>query len=214
LPKSDALRMNRVIGLGHRAAASEAMIDEIIERYRSARLRRFSFLLSAGPQSDAIATWLGERGFEPHGGYTLLIRDARLPVPPRVASRVRVARARREDRLMVVSIMEEVFGSPASRRSWSLASIGAPGYEHFLAHVGKSAVAAGTLQVEGDVAWLGGGATLTPWRRIGAHGALIAARLERAARLGCRWIWVQTNLPGRGHRDASRRNLVRLGFQQ
>jgi len=214
LPKSDSLRMNRVVGLGHRGGASESMIDEIIARYRSARLRRFSFLLSSGPQREAITSWLGARGFEAHGGYTLLIRDARVPLPPRAESRVRVVRARRQDRLAVVEIIEEVFASPKSRRTWSLATVGAPGYEHYLAYVGKTAVAAGTLQVEGDVAWLGGGATLTRWRRIGAHGALIAARLERAARLGCRWVWVQTNLPGRGHRDASRRNLVRLGFQQ
>src|SRR5215468_10192846 len=105
LPKSDSLRMNRVIGLGHRGAAHEAMIDEIIERYRNAGIRRFSFLLSAGSQSDAISAWLGERGFEPHGGYTLLIRDARMPVPQRSASRVRVARAQRSDGPTVVSII-------------------------------------------------------------------------------------------------------------
>jgi hypothetical protein len=214
LPRSDSLRMNRVVGLGHRGGASEDMIDEIIARYRSARLKRFSLLMSPGPQREAIISWLGARGFESHGGYTLLIRDARVPVPGRAESRVRIARARRDDRLTVVEIIEEVFASPRSRRGWSLATVGATGYEHYLAYVGTKAVAVGTLQVEGDVAWLGGGATLTRWRRIGAHGALITARLERAARLGCRWVWVQTNLPGRGHGDASRRNLVRLGFEQ
>ena len=215
LPKSDSLRMNRVIGLGHRGVARRAMIDEIIGHYRSAGLRRFSFLVSPGPQTAEITAWLGERSFEPHGGYTLLIRDARIPVRrPKSAARLRVARARGGDRLSVVRIAEECFGTPRGRRSWALAAIGATGYEHYLAWVGRTPVAMGTLQVDGDLAWLGGGATLPRWRRIGAHGALIAARLARAARLGSRWVWVQTNLPGRGQRDASRRNLVRLGFVQ
>jgi hypothetical protein len=191
------------------------MIDEIIERYRGAGLRRFSFLLSSGPQADEIMAWLRQRGFEPHGGYTLLIRDGRVPVAkPRGAARLRVARARRGDRLVVVRIIEECFAMPRSRRSWALSAIGTSGYQHYLAWVGSTAVAVGTLQVEGDLAWLGGGATLPRWRKMGAHGALIAARLTRAARLGCRWIWVQTNLPSRGQRDASRRNLMRLGFEQ
>src|SRR5262245_44370007 len=215
LPKSDSLRMNRVIGLGHRGLARESMIDEIVARYRSAGLRRFSFLMSPGPQAAEIAAWVGERGFEPHGGYTLLVRDARIPVSrPRSAARLRVARSRSDDRLTVVRIIEEVFGAPRSRRSWALAAIGSPGYEHYIAWVDRTPVAVGTLQVEGDMAWLGGGATLPRWRRAGAHGALIAARLARAARLGSRWVWVQTNLPGRGQRDASRRNLVRMGFEQ
>jgi hypothetical protein len=214
LPRSDSLRMNRVIGVGHRGDAQATWIDEIVERYRGARLRRFSFLLSPGPQAEAITSWLAARGFEPHGGYTLLLRDARRPPPRSRPTGLRVARARRSDRETVVRIIEECFGSPRSRRSWTMASVGAPGYEHYLAFVGRTAVAVGTLQVEGDMAWLGGGATSTRWRRRGAHGALIAARLARAARLGCRWVWVQTNLPGRGQRDASRRNLLRLGFEQ
>ena len=215
LPKSNSLRMNRVIGLGHRGLARRAMIDEIIARYRGAGLRRFSFLLSPGPQAAEITAWLRERDFEPHGGYTLLIRDARIPVSrPKRAARLRIARARRGDRLSVVRIIEECFATPRSRRSWSLAAVGTPGYEHYLAYVGRTSVAVGTLQVEGALAWLGGGATLPRWRRIGAHGALIAVRLARAARLGSRWVWVQTNLPSRGQRDASRRNLVRLGFEQ
>src|SRR5205085_3663968 len=42
MARSDALRMNRVIGLGHRGAATEAAIDEIIEHYRRAKVQRFT----------------------------------------------------------------------------------------------------------------------------------------------------------------------------
>ena len=206
LPKSNPLRMNRVIGLGHRGLARRAMIDEIIARYRGAGLRRFSFLLSPGPQAAEITAWLRERDFEPHGGYTLLIRDARIPVgrPKRVA-RLRIARARRGDRLSVVRIIEECFATPRSRRSWSLAAVGTPGYEHYLAYVGRTSVAVGTLQVEGALAWLGGARRFRAGDGSARTGRASREPVGSGSRPTCR---------SRGQRDASRRNLVRLGFEQ
>lgn len=210
---SDALRTNRVIGLGHDGRARESMIDEIIAFYRDARLRRFSLMMSPGPQSDRIAAWLLARGFAPGGGHSLLVRDARKPVPV-VRSAVRVARARRGDVDAILGIHERCFALPASRRDWSRAAFEDSGLEQYLAWVGATPVAVGALRMEDGLAWLGGGATLTPWRRRGAHAALIAARLRRAARRGCRWIWVETVMPVPGRPAGSRRNLLRGGFEE
>jgi hypothetical protein len=211
---SDALRMNRVIGLGHLGRAREEMIDGIIERFRAARLGRFSVVLSPGPQVAEITEWLTRRGLERHGGYALLVRDARRPVPsfrPRLG--LKVARAGRKDAEAVVSIHEQAFFSPASRRSWALAGATMPGIEQYLVWSGRVPVAAGSLRIDGRLAWLGGGATLTSWRRHGAHAALIAARLRRAARAGCRWVWVETADPEPGRPAGSNRNLIRMGFE-
>ena len=212
LETSNALRMNRVIGLGHRGRARETMIDEIVEWYRTAGLERFSFHVSPGPQAIEIRDWLSRRGFKPQVGHALLLRDGRQPVP-RVASAARVTRVGPAQASVVVDINERCFGSPASRRAWSLAAAKAPRYEHFVARVGKKPVGAGALQVAGDLAWLGGGATLTAWRKRGVHSALIAARLRRASQRGCRWVWVETLAPTPGRPDGSRRNLLRLGFE-
>lgn len=208
---SDALRMNRVIGLGHQGLARESMIDDIIALYRQARLRRFSVMMSPGPQADRVAGWLLARGFTRHGGHSVLVRDARAAVPA-VRSAVRVARARRADVEAILGIHERCFALAPSRRPWSRAALEDRGTEQFLGWVGAIPVAAGALRVEGRLAWLGGGATLTPWRRHGAHGAVIAARLRRAARHGCRWVWVETTIPAPGRPEGSRRNLMRAGF--
>jgi hypothetical protein len=208
---SDALRTNRVIGLGHEGRARESMIDEIIAFYRGARLRRFSLMMSPGPQSDRIAGWLLARGFAPGGGHSLLVRDARTPVPL-VRSAVRVARARRADVDAILAIHQRCFALPANRRAWSRAAFEDRGLEQYLAWVGATPVAAGALRMEDGLAWLGGGATLTRWRRHGAHAVLIAARLRRAARQGCRWTWVETVMPAPGRPTGSSRNLVRAGF--
>lgn len=212
LEKSNALRMNRVAGLGHNGGAREAMIDEIIEHYRAARLSRFSVLVEPGPQAKRIEGWLRKRGFEPHGGTNLFLRDCRIPVPS-IESEVRVERVRAKDRTDVVRIHHDTFGIPSSYLPWSTAAAAARGYEHFIAFVGKEPAAVGALRVDGDMAWLGGGATRTRWRRRGAQSSLIASRLKRAARLGCAWAYSETNLPTPGRPQGSRRNLLRLGFE-
>lgn len=210
---SNALRMNRVIGLGHQGLARESLIDEIIALYRQAKLRRFSVMMSPGPQAERITEWLLARGFTRHGGHSLLVRDARETVPT-LRSAVRVARARRADVEAILAIHERCFALAASRRPWSRAALEDPELEQYVAWVGATPVAVGALRMEGRLGWLGGGATLTRWRRHGAHGAVIAARLRRAARRGCRWVWVETAIPAPGRPEGSRRNLVRAGFAE
>ena len=211
MEKSDALRMNRVVGLGHRGAARESMIDTLIATYRDAGLQRFAVMLAPGPQRAEIERWLRKRGFTHKGGHAVLLRDCRQPLPP-IATTVRVVRARRADREAVVAIHAATFRPPPSRMGWELAAAAAPGYEHYLAFDGATPISVGSLRVDGRVAWLGGGATLTGWRGRGAHAALIAARLRRAARRGCIWAWAETALPVPGRPQGSFRNLLRLGF--
>lgn len=210
---SDALRMNRVIGLGHQGLARESMVDEIIDVYRGARLGRFSVMIGPGPQAGSIQRWLLARGFAPHGGHSLLARPCSVAIPA-VPSRVRVVRANQGHADAILAIHERCFALPPSRRSWGRASLRSAGQEQYLATVGRTVVAAGTLRIDGDLAWIGGGATLTRWRRHGAHHALIVARLRRAARRGCGWVWVETALPVPGRPQGSRRNLTRLGFEE
>lgn len=212
LETSDALRVNCVTGLGHRGEASEQALDAIVEVYRESGVPRFTVELTPGPQAPAIACWLERRGFTRHGAHTLLLRDLRMPVAHR-CSGVRVARAKRAELPAVVEILSACFAIPAGRRPWSLATAASGASEQFLAFVDGRPVGTGALGVDRDLAWLGGGATLTRWRGRGAHAALIAARLRRAVHHGCRWAWSETATPSPGRPQGSWRNLQRLGFQ-
>lgn len=213
LAKSDALRLNRVIGLGHRGEADESMVDGIIGHYRAAKVKRFSVLLGPGPQSAEIERWLIRRGLVRHGGYALHVRDLRTPVPS-VMTKLRVARARRADDEAVVRILSESFWVPVSRKQWTLAAAAARENEILLAWAGATPVAVATVRVTDRLAWLGGASTRVRWRRQGAQGALIAARLRRATKAGCEWAWSETAPQVAGRPDGSRRNLVRMGFEQ
>ena len=42
MERSDSLRMNRVIGIGHRSPVSPGTVDRVLELYRSSGLERFS----------------------------------------------------------------------------------------------------------------------------------------------------------------------------
>ncbi len=217
LGASEALRMNRTVGLGSRGRATAAAVDEIVDFYRAARCHAYSVEVAPGPQHDAIALWLRDRGFHPATGLAMLSR----PLGPAIARQPgswRVRRARRSEIETVMELFGHVFPVAASVRPWSLASAASRG-EHYLAWpvLGGAGevppVAVATLVVDGPIAWLRGGATLTPWRRRGGQTALIAARLRRGARLGCTRAWSETAWPVPGQPDGSRRNLLRLGFE-
>ena len=60
-----------------------------------------------------------------------------------------------------------------------------PGFEHFLAYENRTPVSAAILVTHGDFAYLGWAGTAEEHRGKGGQNALIKARLNRAAELGC-----------------------------
>jgi GNAT superfamily N-acetyltransferase len=83
----------------------------------------------------------------------------------------------------------------------------AEGYEMYLARLGDEPIGAATLCLAGGVAFIMGSGVRPAFRRRGAQGALIRARLERARELGYTVACSNTQ-PG----TSSRRNMERHGF--
>jgi GNAT superfamily N-acetyltransferase len=81
-------------------------------------------------------------------------------------------------------------------------------HELYLAFAGDEPIGGGALAWSGGVALVNGSGVRPAFRRRGAQGALLRARLERARELGCE-IACSSTLPG----TASRRNMERHGFQ-
>jgi hypothetical protein len=104
MPISDALRMNRVIGLGHRQRVEASTIDDLVERYRAAKVKRFCVMVSPGPHAAALGRLLAARGFVRQRGLALLLRDCRKPVAS-VASALRVVRESRALRRAALEIL-------------------------------------------------------------------------------------------------------------
>jgi hypothetical protein len=95
------------------------------------------------------------------------------------------------------AVMEQVFADLAR----------AAGFRRYLARIDGQVAGAASLFVHGNIAFLSGATTLPPFRRRGAQTALLARRLDDAARLGCALACVVT-APG----TRSQANAQRGGF--
>ena len=80
-------------------------------------------------------------------------------------------------------------------------------HELFLAFLGDEPIGGGALAWSGQIACVNGSGVRPAFRRRGAQGALLRARLNRARELGCT-VGYSTTFPG----TASRRNMERHGF--
>jgi GNAT superfamily N-acetyltransferase len=80
-------------------------------------------------------------------------------------------------------------------------------HELFLSWLGDEPIGGASLAWADGIAFAAGSGVRPRFRRRGAQGALIRARLDRARELGCELVCTST-LPG----TASRRNMERHGF--
>jgi GNAT superfamily N-acetyltransferase len=221
--EAQALRDAVLLGGGRAGMAGGAMCLA----HPHARARLFNRAYPLGPLVDvaAIASWYGDHphqiasppgylglddqlraaGYEPAGAVAKHRRSTE-----GVADAVTELRiAKTLDGNVLEALVIEAFDVPPETFGGLSAFVGGPGWQSFLAWDGDRPAACGALYVDGDVAWLGMGATRPAYRGRGAQAALLAARLRRARELGALQAASETDLDG-----VSSRNLVRAGFQR
>jgi hypothetical protein len=105
------------------------------------------------------------------------------------------------------------YGLPAWAGEWSARVVGRAGWHCFVAYDGDEPAGVGALFVDGDAGWLGFGATVEEKRGRGAQGAILAARINRAAALRLETLVTETGAPRETGPGASYRNILRSGFE-
>ncbi len=210
VPTIDILLFNRVIGAGLPAATREE-IDEVIQPFKSTKLKSWGVQLSPAAEPDELADWLEEDGLVRRDNWSKLYRPA--GEVPEVATDLRIEKAGPKDAVAVGRITRKAFALPETRESWIASLVGRPNWHHYLAVEGGEPLAAAALYVHGTVGWMGVAGTLEGARGRGAQSALLARRLVDGAHLGCQWFVAETgeDLPDRP--NSSYHNMVRLGFQ-
>jgi len=88
------------------------------------------------------------------------------------------------------------------------------GWQCWVALDGDEPAGAGALFAAEGVAYLGLAGTLSEHRGKGAQSALLAARIRRAAELGCDLVITETGERGGDRPSNSYRNIVRAGFTE
>ena len=84
----------------------------------------------------------------------------------------------------------------------------------FLSHDGNTPAGAGGLFVDGKFGWLDWAATDPAFRRRGSQSAIMAARLDLAAGLGCEYVFTETGEAVEGDPQHSYRNILKAGFRE
>jgi len=212
LPAVPVSYFNRVIGLGMREPATEAMLDQLTRHYAEAGIKAYWIHLSPAARPSSLPDWLEARGFRlaPRRSWAKFLRGSD-PLPE-AQTELTVRRAVAADADRVADIVCTAYGMPLSFAPWFAALVTRPGWQVFLAMKEGQAIASGSLYRAADTAWLGIGATLPEWRNQGAQSALIAARI--AAATDGHVLATETGEPVGEEPNPSLSNLQRAGFQQ
>ena len=198
---------NGVFFFGCGTTVSRTDLLNILDVFRQSGTERFFFWLSPNPQEEEIVEWLRDNRLKPFGGtrYPTLIR----PVE-KVASfqtHLDVCRVSGHEVENYKDAILRIFDPwPCT---FFLESVDQPGFDHFLAYDAGTPVSAAILAHHGDFAYLGWAGTAEAHRRKGGQNALIRARLNRAAELGCRVACSETL----SMLKTSLGNLKRNGFE-
>jgi GNAT superfamily N-acetyltransferase len=166
--------------------------------------------VSSARGADLEAALL-QRGYTP--GYPWM-KFSRGTEPPDDAHTELLVEAVAADRAAdFARVVVEGFETPARFAGWLAELPGRDGWHCFVAYDGGTPAACGALHVFDDLGWLGIAATRPDFRRRGAQSAILAARIRRAAELGCTLVVTETGELVDDRPSNSYRNILRAGFE-
>lgn len=165
--------------------------------------------LVSGPVTAALRARLEGLGHRPTVIAPLAVMDLRATELASLSGSpgIRVTSVRGPMTGLFRDVLLRGYSAPPAVSSFLTAEHASPVVHRCLAWHGEEAIAAAALSLHGDVAVLGGAATLPQWRGSGAQLALLRHRLQVAAAAGAE-LATATAAPG----SPSARNLVRAGF--
>jgi GNAT superfamily N-acetyltransferase len=205
---------NRALGLGLAEPATEAALDGI-DDFFSRRGLAYDIPLTPDAQPSELPEWLEARGFRCGYAWTKFARRADLTndLDRLLGSRLRVEAVSADRADLFADVFMRAYGTPEVTRPLLERLPGSGGWHCFVAFDGDEPAATGSLFVTDEVGWVGAGGTLPEFRRRGAQGALLAARIEAGCEAGCETLVTETGEPIDGQPGGSYRNLERAGFE-
>lgn len=206
------IMFNRVVGLGVKEPATEAMLDDILARFEKAGVKKFAFQLSPAVQpADEMPLWLEARDIIRDDNWSKFYREAQMP--PDISTDLRIERVGMEHQEAFLQTLAVGYGLPDFMQVWFTNLMERPGWHHYMAFDGDLPVATGVLYVKGNIGYLSFGGTLPSHRRRGAQGAIMSRRIRDAIALGCQHIVTDAQAETDDYSNPSVHNMQRTGFQ-
>jgi Acetyltransferase (GNAT) domain len=205
---------NRALGLGLAEPATEPALDEI-DAFFSKRGLAYGIPLTPDAEPAELPAWLEARGFTRGYAWTKFARRAGPTNDPDHlrSTTLRIEEVSADQAGVFADVFLQAYGVPEVARTVIERLAGRNGWHCFVAFDGDRPAATGALFATGSVGWLGAAGTLPEFRRRGAQGALLAARIEAGVAAGCERLVTETGEPIEGKPGNSYRNLVRAGFE-
>jgi len=195
---------NRIHLCGTRGGLEPEGLDQLIELFVTAGIRRFFVWLSPGPDMELARQWLRDQKFVriSRTRYPTLMHGGEPPGP--VSTDLDIQEVGPKDaaraRLQLGEAMSDDY----------LSSCGKPGFHHFMAFDADRAVAVAALARFDGLGYLTFAGTVASHRRRGAQQAFIARRIAMAQAANCSLILSETLTVLRD----SFANLQRAGFHE
>jgi len=208
---ADVLAFNRVVGLAMNGPVQEKTVDEITDQFRGSGIKRFFVQLMPDATGTRLPDLLLSKGFRHHNNWVRFYRDTSPISSVNTALRIEKIGILQKERF--AELVGTAFGWPQVVWPWMAASVGTPGWYHYIAFDGEKGVATAAFHVSGENAWFGMASTLPEYRKHGTQGALIARRINDARNLGCKTLVVETAEETPTRDAPSYRNMHRYGFQ-
>lgn len=209
LPAS-AIVVNRTIGLGLAAPATEASVREIVDAYASAGVARYFVQISPEARPEALVGWLEAAGLEKARGWQKFSRG-REAIPQRKTD-LAIREIGPQDGASFARIVCDAFDLGEAARPWLARLPDREGWHIFMSFDGDNPAGTGALFVWDGMGWMDFGATAPEFRRRGSQGALLARRIEYALDLGCRRLFTCTGEAVDGDPQHSYGNILKCGF--
>lgn len=205
--------VNRAVGLGVERPATRDTVRTIVAAYRLAGVDRYFVHLDPLARPAGVERWMGEEGLEPyHRAWAKFVRGPEPPPTP--VTDLTVERIGPERGELFGRLAAEGFGLDSSWAEVIAATVGLPGWGHYLTfHRGEPAGCA-ALRVEDGVAWFDWAATRPEFRRRGSQAALLARRIADAVEARCDLLVTATGEAVEGDPQHSYRNIERAGFRR
>jgi GNAT superfamily N-acetyltransferase len=206
----DSPMLNRAVGLGVDAPATEDDVDAVI----AAMGDRTSFYIAVAPAArpPELPRWLEARGLEPGWGWMSFRRC--LDDPEMRPTALRIEEVETSEQAGAFARIVRIGYALPEAVERAVARVADAGWRCWLALDGDVPASAAGMFVAEDAAYLGFAATLPEHRGKGAQNALLAARIGRARELGCDVVLTETGERRDELPSNSYRNLLRTGFEE
>jgi len=211
--RSTSILLNRVIGLGLNAPATDMSLSRIKKIYTNAGVERYFVHVcpEAEPQ-DKIRGLLDEAGFENYRGWMKFTRDTS-PADP-VPSNLTVRKVDSTHGSDFARICGNAFDM--EKDTWPLleALMDHPNWHIYMSFDGSNPAGTGGLYVEDGIAKCDFGATDPQFRQRGSQSAVLAARINAAREMGAELLVTETGEAVPDDPQHSYSNILKRGFEE